>query len=51
MHKVAELLYKSQAGGAGRRCAGRGAADGAAAGRGKDDGDVVDVEYTEEKPN
>jgi molecular chaperone DnaK len=49
MHKVAELLYKSQAGGA---AAGGAPGDaGAPAGGRKDDGDVVDVEYTEEKPN
>ena len=49
MHKVAELLYKSQAGGA----APGGAPGDAGAGTGgpKDSGDVVDVEYTEEKPN
>ncbi len=49
MHKVAELLYKSQAGGAAPGGAPGGA--GAATGGGKDDGDVVDVEYTEDKPN
>ncbi len=49
MHKIAELLYKSQAGGA---APGGAAADaGAAPGGKKDDGDVVDVEYTEDKPN
>jgi molecular chaperone DnaK len=49
MHKVAELLYKSQAGGA----APGGAPSDAGAGAGgqKDTGDVVDVEYTEDKPN
>ena len=47
MHKVAEVLYKSQAAGA----APGGAPGGAGAGAGgpKDDGDVVDVEYTEDK--
>ena len=49
MHKIAELLYKSQAGGA---APGGGSDDaGAAPGGKKDDGDVVDVEYTEDKPN
>jgi molecular chaperone DnaK len=49
MHKIAELLYKSQAAGAAP-----GDAPGAAgeeAGGKKDHGDVVDVEYTEDKPN
>jgi len=49
MHKVAELLYKSQAGGA--PPAGGSDDPGAAPGGKKDDGDVVDVEYTEDKPN
>jgi hypothetical protein len=51
MHKVAELLYKSQAGQAG--AAPGGDAQGPSGGTGgrKDDGDVVDVEYTEDKPN
>jgi molecular chaperone DnaK len=49
MHKVAELLYKSQAGSAAPGGAPGGADAGASAK--KDDGDVVDVEYTEEKPN
>jgi molecular chaperone DnaK len=49
MHKIAELLYKSQAGGAAPG-GGAGDAGGAPAGK-KDDGDVVDVEYTEDKPN
>jgi molecular chaperone DnaK len=47
MHKIAELLYKSQAAGA---APGDADAD-AGAGAKKDDGDVVDVEYTEDKPN
>ena len=51
MHKVAELLYKSQAGGAAPGGAPGGADAGAAPGGGKNDGDVVDVEYTEDKPN
>jgi molecular chaperone DnaK len=53
MHKVAELLYKSQAGGPAGGPAGEapGGGDGAAPGGRKDDGDVVDVEYTEDKPN
>jgi molecular chaperone DnaK len=46
MHKVAELLYKSQAGAA----AGE-AGPAAGAPGGKPEGDVVDVEYTEDKPN
>jgi hypothetical protein len=45
MHKVAEVLYKSQAGGAAP------AGESAAPPGGKQDGDVVDVEYTEDKPN
>jgi molecular chaperone DnaK len=52
MHKVAELRYKSsQAGAPAGGAPGGGAADAGASGRGKDDGDVVDVEYTEDKPN
>jgi molecular chaperone DnaK len=47
MHKVAELLYKAQAGAG----AAPGAGEPQAGGKGKDDGDVVDVEYTEDKPN
>jgi len=49
MHKVAELLYKSQA--AGGASGGEAPAGGARAEGRKDDGDVVDVEYTEDKPN
>jgi molecular chaperone DnaK len=53
MHKVAELLYKSQAGGPAGGPGGEAPAggDSAAPGGRKDDGDVVDVEYTEDKPN
>jgi molecular chaperone DnaK len=46
MHKVAEILYKSQPPGAGAPPA----ADAAGAGAGeKADGDVIDAEYTEDK--
>jgi len=46
MHKVAEILYKSQPAGAGAPPA----ADAAGAGAGgKADGDVIDAEYTEDK--
>jgi molecular chaperone DnaK len=48
LHKVAEVLYKAQAAGAGEPGAagGAGAPGGASAGK---DGDVIDAEYTEEK--
>ncbi len=49
MHKVAELLYKAQAAGAAPGGAPEAAGD--EAGGPKDAGDVVDVEYTEDKPN
>ncbi len=47
LHKVAELLYRSQAAQGGGSAAGAGAAAGAAPAG--DDGQVVDAEYTEEK--
>ena len=48
MHKIAELLYKAQAAGG---ASGPAEAGADAAESPKDDGDVVDVEYTEDKPN
>jgi molecular chaperone DnaK len=50
MHKVAEILYKAQAA-AGGAAGGPAASGSDAAEAPKDDGDVVDVEYTEDKPN
>ena len=47
LHKVAELLYKTQAGGA-AGAAGEGPAPGGAQGA-KPEGDVIDAEYTEDK--
>jgi len=47
MHKVAEVLYKAQAASG----APAGPEADASGGARKDDGDVVDVEYTEDKPN
>jgi molecular chaperone DnaK len=49
MHKIAELLYKTQA--AGAAPGGAPGDAGAAPGGPKNGDDVVDVEYTEEKPN
>jgi molecular chaperone DnaK len=49
MHKVAELLYQSQA--AGGAAGGAAQGEAGAAGKQRDDADVVDVEYTEDKPN
>ncbi|HKE13111.1 MAG TPA: Hsp70 family protein, partial [Myxococcota bacterium] len=48
LHKVAELLYKNQAGAPGAGDGGGGAAPGAGQ-AGKQDGDVIDAEYTEDK--
>ena len=49
LHKVAELLYKTQAGGDGAGASsGGGTAPGASEG-GKQEGDVIDAEYTEDK--
>jgi len=49
LHKVAELLYKTQAGGDGTGASsGGGTAPGASQG-GKQEGDVIDAEYTEDK--
>src|SRR5271166_1629431 len=49
LHKVAELLYKTQAGGDGTGASsGGGTAPGASHG-GKQEGDVIDAEYTEDK--
>ena len=50
MHKVAEVLYKAQAA-AGARGRPRRSPAARAPPAAKDDGDVVDVEYTEDKPN
>ena len=47
LHKVAEVLYKSQAGQGGG--GGNGPPAGGQAGSGRHDADVVDAEYTEEK--
>jgi molecular chaperone DnaK len=49
MHKLAEVLYKAQA--PGGAPGGEAPASGAGAEGPKDDRDVVDVEYTEDKPN
>ncbi len=49
MHKVAEVLYKAQAAAGGAGAEAQPGSAGAASG--KDQGDVVDVEYTEDKPN
>jgi molecular chaperone DnaK len=51
MHKVAELLYKSQAGQAGAEPGGQPQGPSGGSGGRKDDDDVVDVEFTEDKPN
>jgi len=48
LHKVAEVLYKSQAGPDAAGASGAGGAAGASQ-DGKKDGDVIDAEYTEEK--
>jgi molecular chaperone DnaK len=48
LHKVAEVLYKSQAGSGAAGAPSGGAAPGASQ-DGKKDGDVIDAEYTEEK--
>jgi molecular chaperone DnaK len=48
LHKVAELLYKNQAEAPGAGDGGGGAAPGTGQG-GKQDGDVIDAEYTEDK--
>ncbi|HTF35181.1 MAG TPA: molecular chaperone DnaK [Myxococcota bacterium] len=48
LHKVAEQLYKTQAGAEAAGASGGGAAPGASQGS-KQEGDVIDAEYTEEK--
>jgi molecular chaperone DnaK len=49
LHKVAELLYKTQAGAAGAGAGGGGGTDPGASQGGKQEGDVIDAEYTEDK--
>jgi hypothetical protein len=48
MHKLAEVLYKSQPGGAAEPAAG-GRPGGSEASNGSTDGEVIDAEYTEDK--